>query len=283
MIQEHIAAGEVLRATVGFCIYCGRRGTSKEHVIPLWAGGQVELGNASCADCAHVINRTVENPMARGPFWSARLYMDLPSRRKHRDPLPITMIEADGSERLVRVTKDANPALLSLCTFSGPHIYTDDTPTERQGTFMMTMASHVFNEEAGRRFGAKYPSPYFTMGMIEILPLAKLMAKIAHGIAVLDHGYFGFNPLLRDFIRSGNSVIEASHFVGSSRLAEKSSGTHTTGYRWDSIRGVDHLVYEITLFAFAGMPVYEVVVGTRPTWTTAEEAQSVWGSGNWMN
>lgn len=270
-----------LKAFVGFCIYCGRRGTSTEHVIPLWAGGEIELEKASCSDCASLINRTIENPMARGPFWSARLYMDLPSRRKHRDPLPIALIEADGSERLVRVTKDENPALLTLCTFPGPHIYKDETPTDKpRGTFMMRAATTVFDDQAKRNFEKLYPSPHFTMGRIEILPLAKLIAKIAHGMAVLDHGHMAFQPLLRDFIRNGKSRVQACHFVGSSRTTEAREGLHRIDWRWEPIRGVEHLIYEVTLFAFAGMPVYEVVVGTEPPWTDADGAAAVWGHGN---
>ena len=61
---------DVFYPAVGRCIYCGAtepplgaRRFTDEHIIPLALGGNLILQEASCTDCAAIINREIETPV----------------------------------------------------------------------------------------------------------------------------------------------------------------------------------------------------------------------------
>jgi hypothetical protein len=242
-------------------------------------GGRQVLRNASCIHCAQHINATIENPMARGPFWSARKYLGLPSRRRHKDPLPVTLFEeSTGKEITVKISDADNPAMLTLVGWAAqPRIFENDTVTLHPGPHFASVCSHIFDSNRRQAFDRKHVGYHLISPLVIVPTLARLLAKICHGLAVMEYGHHAFEPLLRNFIIDGTHN-EATHFVGEVNANEKNTALHLWRSFWEPIRDTHHLIYEIQLFGFAEMPTYEVVVGKTPRWKSAAEADILWKS-----
>lgn len=267
-----------IKKFVGFCIYCGAQPVSDEHWLPRWLGGEDLLTLASCKICQDKINKYIENPMSRGPFWSARRYLGFRSHSKSKEPLPVTLI-TNGVERLVRVSEQDNPALLGLISFPAPSILAQELPRRRTGKQLLRVSVAVFDEARRQAFAKRHPSDSLTLGVIYVETLSRLLAKIALGAAVMEFGYENFRPLVRKFIMSGGKD-EAEFYVGGSDGPGTKGGTnefaHEIGFEWVTIRSQTYLKAHIQLFAPFEMPLYFVIVGISPNWIGDADIAAAW-------
>jgi hypothetical protein len=98
----------------------------------------------------------------------------------------------------------------------------------------------------------------------------KLLAKIAHGLAVAQYGYGSFSSLLTDLIRAPReNALEGPFYVGGAYFADGSLISSIANGHMHEARLFPHvheekppLMARIQLFAPFGAPVYDVVVGT---------------------
>jgi hypothetical protein len=74
---------------IGKCIYCPKPGTTKEHVVPIFAGGQHILLKASCDECQKITGG-IETKLCEQNFDALRFHQGYRGRReispKKRDP-----------------------------------------------------------------------------------------------------------------------------------------------------------------------------------------------------
>lgn len=80
---------EIFYPAIGQCIYCGAtelksgaRRFTDEHIIPLVLGGNLVLPQASCPDCAALINQQIETPVLFQELGYLRIKRNFPSRSK---------------------------------------------------------------------------------------------------------------------------------------------------------------------------------------------------------
>lgn len=255
-VKENIEAHQKF---VGFCIYCGDTGTSDEHALSYWLGGKHVILKGSCEACARVINQQIENKLSRGPFWSARRHLKLPSRGGHKCPLPVELRDG-GVARLVKISEADNPGLLWTLSLPGPRILEISEPQE-SSEFEAWLIMYCFNEEQRQRFARRHPSEIIVSPYINWDALGRLIAKIALGVAVLQFGVHAFRPLVRETILvGGNSLCQ--FYVG---MSDAQGPRHLKLHDWDhqilEVRGVRYLAVDIQLFAHWGMPNYRVFVG----------------------
>jgi HNH endonuclease len=129
---------------VGTCIFCGNdgglAGLSSEHIIPFSLGGQAEILEASCVDCARITSQ-LELSLAREIFGELRIHANSPTRRPKRRPkiLPARISVDNCVETLMLPLKD-HPHFTALPVWGMPGILTGAQPT---ATFPDTQA-HLY-------------------------------------------------------------------------------------------------------------------------------------------
>lgn len=264
---------------VGFCIYCGRDGISDEHWLPKWLGGVDILVKGSCKPCQDRINKYIENPNSRGPFWSARKYLAFRSQSNSQDPLPMILYK-NGVEHRVKISLNDNPALLMLFSLSEPSIFSVAEKFVKQGRRDVNFVVLEFDSNKKMEFERRHPCDYYSLGNVEYMPLSKLLAKIALGFAVAELGFESFRPLIRNFILHGDRA-EAEFYVGGTPGMGPKRGSfeyaHFFQEKWMQIRGKNYLVVDVQLFAFGEMPLYSVVVGEEAKWESDYDTAKSWG------
>lgn len=250
---------------VGRCIYCDADGgtteLTDEHVIPLALNGHYVLQKASCKQCAKA-TRKVERFCLREMLIEARVHLDMRTRRpKDRaTTLPVYEEHPDGQQRhevpvqdhplVIRLPRLARAPFLEgkkgdewvshlvppFWTFSGYH--------ER--------AADTFKQLAARgkiRTDFSYAPTLFCL----------MLAKIAHGAAVLHKGYGSFETFLGRLISEGST--EVHEYVGGH--PNPTIVHRETPFAVRIKNRSDYITVELCMFADLGAPVYEVVVG-RP-------------------
>lgn len=190
-----------------------------------------------------------------------RRRLDFPSRNKKRWPanFNVKRHKADGKIETIGVPIKIFPRILALPVYQRPNIVEICTHTEE---YMWITQNLTDIPKAQELIGSEpiEAAPY------DLICFARLLAKIAHGffIAVLDHEYPGFKPLLKDLILCG--ADDWRNFVGSARewppredgsLHELGNGIYTMH---DSTQ---YLAVNIRLFGHWGAPAYEVIVAER--------------------
>lgn len=263
-----------LKRWLGFCIYCGAPGQSDEHVLSLWLGGRHQLLKGSCNACAHIINQKIENKLSRGPFWSARRHLKLPSRGGHKSPLPVELRDG-GVSRLIKISDQDNPGLLWTMSLPGPTIVDVEKP-EALREFDAWLIIHCFNEEQRQRFARRHPSEFIASPYISWDALARLAAKTALGLAVFEFGVHAFRPLVREAILQGGDAL-CQFYVGMSptqhRVPHK---LHEWNHEIFELRGVRYLIVDIQFWAHWGMPNYRVFVGEFVPLTSDDAMREAW-------
>ncbi|HEV2676388.1 MAG TPA: HNH endonuclease [Aliidongia sp.] len=198
-------------APIGRCIYCGSsgRGTlTKEHIIPIGIGGGLILPQASCTPCQQEINR-FETICMRKIF--------LPFRRatglvRHGSDLPksIPLIFDLDLRGPTFVSLDEHPNVVVIPALRNlPGILAGGAPSNRVDFDYKIFAGVEIMEETQKRLEEQK-----RVGIgIDGFAWVRLLAKIAHGIAVAELGLEGFNPELPDLIL-GRNLNLASYLVG---------------------------------------------------------------------
>ncbi len=247
----------------GRCIYHGGDGEPgglrDEHIIALCMGGRTILPKASCAECEKVTH-AFEGHTAFRYFNDVRWQNDMPSRRRRsKRPSALPAVVGDGACRTDLPLAD-HPSLGYLLDLANPGIFRGVEPTD---VFKdVTVHSFVAVPDLEGRI-ARLPDQSITYsGELPVGAFFRTLAKIGHALAVGERGIDGFSPFLTDYILTGNGP--AAHFIGGTYgtgVPPPDDMLHRLGTEIVLHEGRELVVARIRLFAYAGTPVYTVVVG----------------------
>lgn len=205
---------------VGICIYCGAKGKngslSDEHIIPYSLGGEDILPKSSCQNCADITSK-IERYCARNLFGQARVKLNIKTRRPKERPLTFPIyfeIEGEGT-KVIEIPTSVHISPIYLPFFAPPGILSRQPVSIVRPPFCI-VAWFAQNAESAESLclfptGAKN----FSLGRKEfdVFTFERLLAKIAHGVAVATFGLYAFKPFLRDIILGKN--INYPYFIGS--------------------------------------------------------------------
>jgi hypothetical protein len=249
---------------VGRCIYCFVEDCDlgDEHIIPQALGGNMILREASCPNCEREIGAKLEGGLThktKGMFAALRLRQGYKSKRPKDRPksLPFTIIGRDGIHRLTEIPADKVPRhWTTYVTRDSPGIILGRGRHESALGGVYTK----YNEEDLRRLLRPGQSIRF-QGSGDIRDLARMIAKIAHAVAVAVHGLDSFEPWLPNFILGRDDCALHYYVAGHDNNTMDRQGDHQVSLgTWenDGLR----LGATVRLFCRFGFPSYEVAVGT---------------------
>lgn len=261
----------------GKCIYCPPNALKpdkleREHIIAHTLGGKLILHNASCRDCASLINREIESPCLK-QFWLApRTHLALPTSDP-RTTLRIGTWDDTGDDRLPEsmakvnfkfeeILVDEHPGITFLPVFQRPRILLGNPPSAGVGPvgFWNSPIRRMPRAPQGKRVADVQP---FAVG-----PIARMIAKIAHGAAVAELGLDAFEPLLPDIIMGRSDHI--FHLVGNvSKRGRKRVALHRITLELEQ----GFIVANVQLFARLRGPIFQAVVG-RPDLSAFKKRES---------
>ena len=182
------------------CIYCGAtefspgsgRKLSEEHIVPEGLGAALILPEASCERCAKATGK-IEASVLRTLLWTPRRHLRIRGKKRKRNEstYPVTAI-VNGKDVMFYLSLDQHPAMLFLLVFNAPGILVG-RPVERsgvQGAWIQELRRDSLNQMPERGF------PQFASPVMDAARFCQMLAKIAHGFAVAELGWDGFEWLL---------------------------------------------------------------------------------------
>ena len=244
------------------CIYCGAiENLSEEHIIPYALDGHLVLPNASCSKCAGVTKR-FEQICAREMFGPLRIRLDLKTRRKKERPkhLPIVTFDDKGNCKAITVSSNKFPRVCMGLKLPAPGILLGEKPTRVLDN--PTIVVSYENSEI-RQYMPK-DKHGVGLGVMHCNAFILLLAKIAHAFAVAKFGIEGFKHRLPPLIVGADGDWEDTLLYlvgGDTEETQREQILHSLNHRLVSINSQLYVVVTIHLFAFMGMPRYQVVVG----------------------
>src|SRR6266849_10676082 len=195
-------APAVRRSPIGRCIYCGAAEfdpgsgckLSDEHIIPEGLGARLILPEASCKQCALRTQR-FENAILGTLLWAPRRKLKIRGKRRTRNEkdYPVTAI-VEGKEVTIRLTLEQHPTLLWLPVLNAPGLVCERPIGEHGVQGMWALELNDLNQMIARG------TPRFTSPVLDTVQFCQLLAKIAHGYAVISFGLDRFKPVLTNFI-----------------------------------------------------------------------------------
>ena len=251
---------------IGCCIYCGateyfpgsKEPPHLEHVIPEAINGTILLGEASCRACERRINPW-ETKLLKGALLGCRTYLKLDTKRPKDRPssLPLfdTQVEPNQKHQIPLIDYPAS-LLLPLLGAPGEHRYTNSL-SQTNGAWIRFFNNNL--EVIKNKYGLSETAT----ANLDFYAFCRILAKIAHGFAVLSLGMNGFIPILPNFIM-GKHDIHMLHYVGGySEIPPASANLHEIGIEDPTDRTWKHIVVTVRLFAQFGAPVYRIIAGDR--------------------
>lgn len=249
---------------VGRCIYCGSaKELSEEHIIPYALDGHLVLPKASCGQCAAITTK-FEQTCSRDMFGPLRIRLDLQTRRKKQRPKSLKIItfkdfkDKNKSETKTVPSEQFPRACIGL-NLPPPGIILGQPPTEQINLTMM-----MSSEDRETKTYLQGNQSAVVLGMMDFNAFFRLLAKIAHAFAVARLGLDGFKHRIPPLLvgKPGDSPNTFPHLVGGdlSELTPESC-LHVLDEKQILIQNVPFRLVTIRLFAFMGMPRYQVVVG----------------------
>jgi HNH endonuclease len=236
------------------CIYCTKYDgeldkLSREHIIPQTLGGELILHNASCAECAKLINQQIETPVLTQFLKTPRTHLGMPTSRPPQT-LPIGRWTAPTGElpkdmadvdfRFDQIPVSDHSFCLILPVFAPPDILWNKPPSE------MFIITKIQGYTDGR------PNPPSTPNeqTAEFQPFSpdiflRFIAKIAHGAVIAELGLDSFSPLLPDIILGKSRYI--SHLVGNT-TGKRVSGQNNFQHKITVVLRLRYIVAIVHLF-----------------------------------
>lgn len=249
----------------GFCIYCGNTDPplTLEHIVPYSLEGDLELPAASCPSCQKA-TWWAENTCIGEMFLAPRTHLRVRTRNPSRRPKTLPMGVYDTPP-----PGESPPIDMGSANFHWREMPIEDHPS----TIILPQLP-----EAGIFSGKSYPGSMDVVGLqIHVLRPApepapgeshgtfhpftteafpRMLAKIAHGLAVAELGRDAFVPLLPDFIlrrrRDYDNVMETTSF---------GRGTKDRLVYCSLLFDRGFIAVRIQIFAQFGFKPYQVIVG----------------------
>lgn len=263
-MRIHIFPERKLFPPFNACIYCGDSSgaLSDEHIIPYALDGRLELPRAVCASCQK-ITWWPENECLGKTFSAARAKANIRTRRPKARPIEFAVGVYDGvSSELPMNLGDSNfrwknlpleihPAPIFLPTWPRPGLLTGiEYPDD--GLTIVAMQVHNFDF---------LESNQGTTSQVAMVPfradaLARMLAKIAHGLAIAELGRSAFESYLIPYILRDRS--DYNRVIGSTSMGRIiRNKTCFTSLHLEQ----GFVVAHIQLFARHMKIVFEIVVG----------------------
>ena len=239
---------------VGKCIYCSSNDElSDEHILALALGGHWILPAASCLACASITGRD-EALVLRGGLWAVRDFLKFPSRSKKR-PTHFPLHAVNGNEsRKILVASEHYPVLLALPLYAGPNLLPlPDCPRLIGEPWFKFL--RVDPDILEKTYGATEYAP----SSMDAHAFARLLMKVAHGLAVATYGAENFRPFLPPYILGKKK--DYLTLVGSSNESSICEHDHELKIADFGNKPVRWIVAHLNLFAKFGAPGFRVIVG----------------------
>lgn len=247
--------------SIGQCVYCRLEGTlTDEHAIPFGLGGNLVLPQASCKQCAQITSR-FEARILRGGLRGIKERLGLSSRSKGRpEKLPLFCVNGDEAKR-VDVAIEHYPALVILPYLAGPEVAAfEGAPQVEQTPWLFIPPPDI------DALSSLYGITSWASNSFDTVSFARMLAKIAHCLAIGERGSGSFIPFLSEIILNERG-LDFLRFVGSyGAPCEPVAGdlTHKFVLMTEVADGQRYLTCHLRLFASFGAPGYRVVVGQLP-------------------
>lgn len=204
-------------------------------------------------------------------FFQTRTYLDMPSYRSTKDrprsfkmgKPPSDQSDYDGDRgppdwskyKWDDVPLENYPLMILFPTFDLPSIVLGTAPSNvikiREAVLTIPRLQNV-------EVGTIDKGTTFAPVEIPIADFLRMLAKIAHGVAVAELGAASFTPLLNDIILGRSNFL--GHYVGSPWFGKVRRNSNTLHRIYLEVRN-GWLVAFVQLFAKYHAPCYCVVVG----------------------
>jgi HNH endonuclease len=257
---------------VGKCIYCASLDSlTKEHIIPLSAGGRWILPDASCKKCA-ALTGAFEGEFSRTIMGPLRMLYNLPTRRPKDRPshLPLKVKYATSIDwEIANVDRTICPFLVGLPLYPMPDALTGNYTADNRDADVRKM--WIRGAGFWKDRDAQLQELCDLLGATEVMPAGEMrtqpfcltLAKIAHAYATAELGLGNFTPFLLDMITNRNLCDRAS-FIGGGKSDEPPTEIlHEVEFDNSVGNFRNIVVVRIRLFAVLGTPTYFVAVGNR--------------------
>jgi hypothetical protein len=244
------------------CIYCGAAAPTElttEHVIARSLNGTLTLLDASCLQCANV-TKSIEEHAAREMFGEFRHVVGARTRRKKTRPnvLPIRKFSDQGEEP-VNVPTAPHPGFALTFRFPPAQLLSGEESDQVDLTccwFQARPVPHQLFQGATHVVGSLTSDP---------VKYTRMLAKIAHGVAVWWLGVDGFTHALKPVIDGKKNpwTMVGGELEPSPPLGHT---CHRVRVQLETHGDVDFVMTMIRLFANfgcndGGAPVYHVIAG----------------------
>lgn len=259
---------------VGRCIYCGTTANlTREHIIPLAAGGRWILPQASCRDCA-AITGAFEGECSRTILGPLRMFYDLPTRRPKERPkhLPIKVKYPTSTDwEIAYVDRSICPFLIGLPLYPLPSAITgipyDTSTCCASDNFWIRGVGFWRDDKAHMQWLCN------ALGAVEIMPIATIhtepfclmLAKIAHAYAIAELGIDTFTSYLQTMILSRDFTDRPLLIGGGAGNEPPHNDLHDISIEDSDKVPPNVIAVRVRLLAAIGTPTYHVVVGHRRT------------------
>lgn len=247
------------------CIYCGATEDLRdEHILPFGLSGPAAIPRGSCGQCAK-ITAAVEGEVLRGPLWPLRVFLNLKSRRRHRDApraIDLVMVYADGRREPVQVPIEKAPIVFIFPVFMTPGII---QPQGYTSGIRVKGSAMVGYDNGYKRLLKEYGASSISLSQTtRPVTFARMIAKIAYAMAFADGSlakFGGTSPIVSSILGQTDDV---GFWVGS--YSETSPKHPKLLHHLVGREHRDHGVfaYEVQLFANSQAPHYSVVLGRLP-------------------
>jgi hypothetical protein len=160
----------------GRCMYCGcARELSAEHIIPRGLGGNIVFPRSSCEKCRQ-ITHAFETICMRKNFLYFRIHNNFHQHPKERPSHLRIRLATQGNKE---VLPSAHPNWLGMPLFMAPGIFVN-APL---GMPYILKGLHITNPRNLHTIQTQYNERFYVDYNLDIDAFAKMLAKIAHGLA----------------------------------------------------------------------------------------------------
>ena len=257
------AEGVIPTATrIGECVYCGSKtNLIKEHIMPYGLGCPSEwiLYEGSCQRCAKITS-AFERDVLKQYLIEPRAALGLPTYRKKNRPKRLDLqLFRDGQSFTVSLPAEQCPPLIIMPHFKVP-AYVGNY--DYQSGVMMVVGSSLHGPSDMKERLAKLNANGFSVSRSLVArSFARMLAKIAYGMAVLQ---FGPRALKEVFVLPCilGQKQDAGRWVGCSEEPAIVPQAERLLHRIEIMTNNSVVSARIRLFANYMTPVYLVFVGS---------------------
>ena len=246
---------------IGECIYCGSKtNLTKEHIVPYGLGcpGEWILYEGSCQGCARITS-AFERDVLRKHLREPRAALGLPTHRKKNRPKRLDLqFLRDGQSFTVSLPAELCPPLIIMPHFKVPAYM---GKYDYQRGVMMTGSSLHGPSDMGERLARLNANGFSVSQSLVPVSFARMLAKIAYGMAILEFGPHAFREVFVLPCILGQRE-DVGRWVGCPEEPAIVSDVEKLLHRIEVMSENNIVGARLRLFANYRTPVYLVFVGS---------------------